>query len=73
MASSFLGVLVGTIAAFTMVAQFSAFAGLPLVFYFPGEQVLVIFIVATICALASTVGPTQEIVRHKIASILKAA
>lgn len=58
MASSLLGVIVGTVAAFTMVAQFSAFAGLPLVFYFPGEQVLFIFIAAMICALASTVGPT---------------
>lgn len=37
MASSILGVLVGTVAAFTMVAQFTAFAGLPTVFYFPGE------------------------------------
>jgi ABC-type antimicrobial peptide transport system permease subunit len=72
MASSILGVFVGTIAAFTMVAQFSAFSGLPLVFYFPGPQILLIILAATLCALASTVGPSQSIVKHKIASILRA-
>ena len=35
MASSILGVFVGTVAAFTMVVQFTAFAGMPTVFYFP--------------------------------------
>lgn len=35
MASSILGMFVGTIAAFTMVLQFSSFAGMPTVFYFP--------------------------------------
>ena len=35
MASSFIGVLVGTIAAFTMMLQFSGFFGTPPVMYFP--------------------------------------
>ena len=34
-ASSLLGVFVGTIAAFTMVMQFSAFVGTPAIVYFP--------------------------------------
>jgi ABC-type antimicrobial peptide transport system permease subunit len=35
MASSLLGVFVGTIAAFTMVLQFTTFVGMPTIFYFP--------------------------------------
>ena len=35
MASSFLGVIVGTIVAFTMMLQFSAFVGTPPVMYYP--------------------------------------
>ena len=34
-ASSFLGLMVGTIAAFTMVLQYSEFVGSPPVMYFP--------------------------------------
>lgn len=34
-ASSILGVLVGTIAAFTMVLQFTEFNNMPTIFYFP--------------------------------------
>ena len=35
MASSILGVIVGTLAAFTMVLQFTQFNNMPTVFYFP--------------------------------------
>ena len=35
MASSLLGVFVGTITAFTMVSQFTTFVGMPSIFYFP--------------------------------------
>lgn len=73
MASSILGLFVGTVAAFTMVLQFTSFVGMPVVFYFPSVQLLVVFIMATICALMSTIGPTHQIVKHKIASILKSA
>jgi len=72
MASSILGVLVGTIAAFTMVAQFSTFAGMPTIFYFPWTQLITILIAALLCALLSTVGPTRAIVKKNVASILKA-
>ena len=73
MASSILGILVGTLAAFTMVIQFTTFSGMPPIFYFPGWQLLYIFIAAILCALLSSVGPTRSIVKHKIASILKSA
>ena len=62
MASSLLGVFVGTIVAFTMVLQFSTFVEMPTVFYFPWVQVIGIFIAAIACAVLSTVGPTKVIV-----------
>ena len=73
MASSLLGVFVGTIAAFTMVLQFSAFVGTPAVVYFPWTQVGIIFGTAFVCALMATIGPTSQIVKKRIASILKSA
>ena len=73
MASSILGVFVGTVGAFTMVMQYTTFVGMPTIFYFPTVQLLVVFITATVCALLSTVGPTRDIVKHKIAHILKSA
>ena len=73
MASSLLGVMVGTIAAFTMVLQFSAFVGSPPVMYFPWAQLIIIFGMAFLCALMATIGPTGQIVKKRIASILKSA
>ncbi|TNV85125.1 hypothetical protein FGO68_gene1005 [Halteria grandinella] len=71
MASSMLGVLVGTIAAFTMVLQFTQFNDMPTNFYFPWQQLIGIFVASIVCALLSTIGPTRSIVKHKIASILR--
>jgi putative ABC transport system permease protein len=73
LASSILGIIVGTFAAFTMVIQFTSFAGMPIIFYFPGWQLLYIFIAAILCGVFSSVGPTRQIVKHRIASILKSA
>ena len=67
MASSILGIITGVIAAFSMVAQFTAFNGLPPMFYFPSTQLLVIFICSIACALLSTIGPSRAIVKNKIA------
>jgi ABC-type antimicrobial peptide transport system permease subunit len=71
MASSLLGVVVGTAAAFTMVLQYTKFNNLPTKFYFPWQQLIGIFFASILCALLSTVGPTRSIVKHKIASILR--
>ena len=59
MASSLLGVVVGTIAAFSMVAQFSAFIGMPAAFYFPYQQLFIIFIAGMFIAILSAFGPTR--------------
>lgn len=72
-ASSLLGVFVGTLAAFTMVLQFTEFNNMPMQFYFPWVQLIGIFVASFLCAIVSTVGPTRSIVRKKIASILKMA
>ena len=62
MASSLLGVFVGTITAFTMVLQFTSFVGMPTIFYFPWAQLIGIFIAGILCAGMSTIGPTKAIV-----------
>lgn len=72
-ASSLIGVLVGTIAAFTMVFQFSAFVDSPPIIFFPSIQIIIIFAAAFLYALMATIGPTSQIVKNRIASILKSA
>ena len=62
MASSLLGVFVGTVTAFTMVLQFTTFIGMPAIFYFPWLQVAGIFIAGILCAAMSSIGPTKAIV-----------
>jgi ABC-type antimicrobial peptide transport system permease subunit len=69
--SSVLGVIVGTLAAFTMVLQFTQFSGMPTQFFFPWIQLIGIFLASFICAMVSTIGPTKSIVKHRIASILR--
>ena len=73
LSSSFLGILVGTLAAFTMVAQFSSFNNIPVSFDFPWVQTLFIFAGSLLCAVLSTLGPTKSILKQQIASILKSA
>ena len=62
MASSLLGVFVGTVTAFTMVLQFTTFVGMPTIFYFPWLQIAGIFLAGILCAAMSSIGPTKAIV-----------
>lgn len=61
--SSLLGIFIGTIIGFTMTIQQSMFTGIPIVFYFPWVQFLVILGITIICAFASTVGPTRSLMK----------
>ena len=71
MSSSFLGLVIGTVAGFSMVAQFSTFIGMPAVFYFPFWQFVCIFFSSILCAALSTIGPTKAIVNLRISTILR--
>ena len=41
-----------------MVLQFTAFVGMPAIFYFPAWQLLYIFLAGMLCGVLSAVGPT---------------
>lgn len=70
-ASSLLGVMIGTTVAFTMVLQQVAFTQIPVFFFFPWSQFGIIMFMAILCALISSCGPTGELVKHDIAHIFR--
>lgn len=69
--SSCLGVMIGTTVAFTMVLQQVVFSQIPLFFFFPWTQFIIIMVMAIICALVSSWGPTGNLVKHDIAHIFR--
>ena len=70
--SCMLGVMIGVIVGFTMVLQQVVFTGIPLIFYFPWTQFIVIMIISIFCAGFSTWGPATNLVKHDIATIFRA-
>ncbi|CDW85019.1 family protein [Stylonychia lemnae] len=72
-ASSLLGTLVGTAIGWSMTIQFSMFQRMPLQFFFPWKQLLVVFLIAIFCAILSTYGPVRQLMKLKIANLLKLA
>jgi hypothetical protein len=57
-ASCLLGVLIGTVVGFTMTLQQVLFTQIPLVFYFPWAQFILILALSFLCAMISTIGPS---------------
>ena len=70
-ASCFLGVIIGIIVGYIMVLQQVVFTGIPLTFFFPWLQFLLIMVLTLICAFLSTWGPTTQLVRKDIATIFR--
>lgn len=66
MASAFLGVIIGTIVGITMYIQQAIFIDMPVQFYFPWKQFLVVFFSSILCAFASTYGPTKNLLKKDI-------
>jgi len=71
MASCLLGVMIGTIVGFTMVLQQVVFTQIPLFFYFPWSQFIIIMVMSLVCAFASTWGPTSQLIKNDIADIFR--
>jgi len=65
-ASCILGVIIGSIVSFTMSAQQSMFMGVPLKFFFPWSEFLLILVLSFVCALLSTLGPSAQITNKQI-------
>lgn len=71
MASCILGVMIGNIVGFTMVLQQVVFTQIPLFFFFPWSQFLIIMLMSFVCAFASTWGPTTQLLKNDIATIFR--
>ena len=71
MASSLLGIMIGTTVAFTMVLQQIVFIQIPLFFVFPWSQFLIIMSMSLVCAFASSWVPTGNLVKNDIARIFR--
>ena len=72
-AACLLGILIGTIVAYTMMLQMDMFLQTRSEFIFPWLQTIEIFGLSLICAFFSTFGPTSQLTRKTISSIFRSA
>ena len=63
LSSCFLGLLIGFAISYTMILQQVLIMQLKLKFYFPWEQLSIIFILSVICAFLSTYGPSSQLLK----------
>jgi ABC-type antimicrobial peptide transport system permease subunit len=70
-ASSFTGLIIGTIIGFTMSMQRALFTQLPIQFEFPLTSFLIILIVSIIVAFLSTFFPSLRVLKKEISVIMK--
>ena len=71
MASSLLGVMIGCVVGFTMTLQQAVFTSIPLHFFFPTQQFIVVMVMSILCAFISTWGPTDQLVKNEVAQIFR--
>lgn len=71
MASSLLGVMIGCIVGFTMTLQQAVFTNIPLFFFFPTTQFLIIMGMSVLCAFISTWEPTRQLTSNEISQIFR--
>ena len=72
-AACMLGILIGTIVAFTMMLQMDMFLNTDSEFIFPWIQTIEIFCLSLICAFFSTFGPTTQLTNKTISSIFRSS
>lgn len=56
----FLGMLVGLVLAYTMAFQISMFMNIRIIHVYPFQELSIALVLALVCALASTYGPTKQ-------------
>jgi ABC-type antimicrobial peptide transport system permease subunit len=69
--SSLLGVGIGCLVGYTILLQQSLFLGIPLVFMFPGWELLFIILISLVCAFVATYTPATQLTNMKVASIFR--
>ena len=57
--SCLLGVMIGTIVGFTFIVQQVVFSGIPIIFYFPWMQFIVIVVVSIVSSFVASWGPAS--------------
>ena len=72
-AACFLGIMIGTCVAFTMMLQMDMFMKTSSVFYFPWKATIEILILSVICAFLSTFGPMMQLTQKPIAAIFRSS
>jgi ABC-type antimicrobial peptide transport system permease subunit len=70
-ASSFSGVLIGTIVGWSISFQRSMFINLPTPFLFPYREFFFIFTVSIVTAIFSTLSPSRQLMKKTIPDIAK--
>jgi ABC-type antimicrobial peptide transport system permease subunit len=71
-ASSFSGVMIGTIVGWSISFQRSMFINMPTPFVFPTREFVFIFSVSIVCAVISTYSPSKQLMAKSIPDIAKA-
>ena len=70
-ASSFTGLIIGTVVGFTMSIQRALFTQLPIKFTFPLSSFIIILVVSVFVAVFSTLLPSLRIMKREISVIMK--
>lgn len=65
------GIMIGTLIGWTIMLQRVLFTNIPLSYFFPWVQVVVIFVVSVICAFLATVFPAYSILKKEISEIFR--
>lgn len=71
MASSLLGIMIGSIVGYTMTLQQAVFTSTPLEFFFPTFQFGIIMGMSLLCAFIATWGPSSDVVKHEISEVFR--
>ena len=69
--SCFLGFLIGITISYTMTLQQILLMHLDFDFYFPWEQLVIVFTLTLICAFFSTFGPSTQLLNKQISAIFR--
>jgi len=65
------GIMVGTIIGWTITLQRVLFTNIPITFFFPWVQVIVMFFISVLCAILATVFPARAILKQEISQIFR--
>merc|ERR1719273_720570 len=69
--ASLMGIVIGTVLAWTMTLQRAIFTQLPIEFVFPGQQIILTILGSIACALVSALFPARILAGKPVASVMR--